>query len=111
MAGLVPAIHAVAAGADAGRPGHHHDQPPQRHPRHRRHLRYRPSSLRTSRKFSEGFTKRYGVKRLVYREFYETIAAAILRESNMRHWPRARKAQLIVNSNPGWLDLFETWNQ
>jgi hypothetical protein len=74
MAGLVPAIHAVAAGADAGRPGHHHDQPPQRHPRHRRHLRYRPSSLRTSRKFSEGFTKRYGVKRLVYRELHETIA-------------------------------------
>ena len=63
------------------------------------------------RRFGEGFTKRYGVKRLVYREFYETIAAAILRESNMRHWPRAWKAQLIVNSNPGWLDLFETLNQ
>jgi putative endonuclease len=61
------------------------------------------------RRFREGFTN--GVKRLVYREFYETIAAAILRESNMRHWPRAWKAQLIVNSNPGWLDLFETLNQ
>jgi putative endonuclease len=39
------------------------------------------------------------------------LRAAILRESNMRHWPRAWKAQLIVNSNPGWLDLFETLNQ
>ena len=36
----------------------------------------------------KGFTKRYGVKRLVYMEFYETIAAAIQRESNMKHWPR-----------------------
>jgi putative endonuclease len=53
------------------------------------------------------FTKRYGLKRLVYMEFYESITAAIQRESNMKRWPRAWKAQLIVNSNPGWLDLFD----
>jgi predicted GIY-YIG superfamily endonuclease len=29
----------------------------------------------------------------------------------MRRWPRAWKAQLIVDSNPGWLDLYETLNQ
>ena len=29
----------------------------------------------------------------------------------MKHWPRAWKAQLIVNSNPGWLDLYATLNQ
>ena len=28
----------------------------------------------------KGFTKRYGLKRLVYMEFYETITAAIQRE-------------------------------
>src|SRR5271165_1224665 len=54
MAGLVPAIHAVVAGADAGRLGHHHDQQAQRHSLHRRHLRYRPSRLRTSRRLGEG---------------------------------------------------------
>jgi putative endonuclease len=43
----------------------------------------------------KGFTKRYGLKRLVYMELYETFTAAIL----------------IVNSNPGWLDLYETLNQ
>ena len=59
----------------------------------------------------KGFTKRYGLKRLVHMEFYETITSAIQRESNMKHWPRAWKAQLIVNSNPGWPDLYETLNQ
>jgi putative endonuclease len=42
----------------------------------------------------KGFTRRYGLKRLVYIEFYETITAAIQRESNMKLWPRAWKAQL-----------------
>jgi putative endonuclease len=34
-----------------------------------------------------GFTKRYGLKRLVYIEPYDDISAAILRERNMKHWP------------------------
>jgi len=38
MAGLVPATHAVVAGADAGRLGHHHDQPLERRSLHRRNL-------------------------------------------------------------------------
>ncbi len=59
----------------------------------------------------KGFTKRHGLKRLVYMEFYESILDAIQRELNMKHWPRAWKAQLIVNANPGWLDLHETLNQ
>jgi putative endonuclease len=41
----------------------------------------------------------------------QSITAVIQRESNMKHWPRAWKAQLIVNSNPRWLDLFDTLNQ
>jgi putative endonuclease len=36
-----------------------------------------------------GFTKRYGLKRLVYHERYEDIRDAIQRERNMKHWPRA----------------------
>jgi predicted GIY-YIG superfamily endonuclease len=44
----------------------------------------------------KGFTKRNGLKRLVYMEFYETIIADIQREPNMKHWPRAWRAQLNV---------------
>jgi putative endonuclease len=59
----------------------------------------------------KGFTKRYGLKRLVYMEFHETIAGAIQREHNIKHWPRAWKARLILDANPGWTDLYETLNQ
>jgi putative endonuclease len=58
-----------------------------------------------------GFTKRYGLKRLVYMEFHERIADAIQRESNIKHWPRAWKVRLILDANPGWNDLYETLNQ
>ena len=58
-----------------------------------------------------GFTKRYGLKRLVYMEFHERIADAIQREKNIKHWPRAWKARLILESNPGWNDLYETLNR
>jgi putative endonuclease len=37
----------------------------------------------------EGFTKRYGLKVLVYFERYEDIRDAIQREKNMKHWKRA----------------------
>ena len=56
----------------------------------------------------EGFTKRYGLKRLVYIEFYEEISAAIQREHNMKHWSRAWKVRLILDTNPDWRDLYET---
>jgi putative endonuclease len=58
--------------------------------------------------FVEGFTKRYGLNRLVYFERFETIQDAIQREHNMKHWPRAWKVRLIVAINPDWDDLFET---
>ena len=54
-----------------------------------------------------GFTKRYGLKRLVFIERHEEIIRAIQREKNIKHWPRAWKLDLIVASNPGWDDLFE----
>jgi putative endonuclease len=58
--------------------------------------------------FVAGFTKRYGLKRLVYFEKFETIQDAIQREHNIKHWPRAWKVRLIVAGNPEWEDLFET---
>ena len=55
----------------------------------------------------EGFTKRYGVKRLVYAEPHEEISAAIYREKIIKHWTRAQKVRLILAENPDWLDLYE----
>ncbi len=57
-----------------------------------------------------GFTRRYGLKRLVWLERHEEIGAAIQRERNMKHWSRAWKAQMIIEANPGWIDLYETLN-
>jgi putative endonuclease len=44
--------------------------------------------------------------RLVWFEFHEDITAAIQRESNMKHWPRAWKVRLILAMNPEWRDLY-----
>ena len=60
--------------------------------------------------FIEGFTRRYGLRRLVFYEFYEDIASAIQRERNMKHWPRAWKIRLILDANPEWRDLYEELN-
>jgi putative endonuclease len=57
---------------------------------------------------AEGFTKRYGLKRLVYVERHEDIREAIQREHNIKHWPRAWKVRLILAMNPHWDDLGET---
>ena len=58
----------------------------------------------------KGFTKRYGLKRLVWTEFYENIVDAIQREHNMKHWSRAWKVRLILDANPEWRDLYEELN-
>ena len=54
----------------------------------------------------EGFTKRYGLKRLVYCDRCDDIRDAIQREKNIKHWLRAWKARLILDINPEWRDLY-----
>ncbi len=54
-----------------------------------------------------GFTKRYGLKRLVYAERHDSLIGAIQREKNLKHWPRAWKVSLITRDNPRWNDLYE----
>ena len=49
---------------------------------------------------ADGFTKRYGIKTLVYYEPHETITAALQREKNIKHWSREWKIDLIVAGNP-----------
>jgi putative endonuclease len=55
----------------------------------------------------DGFTKKYGVHRLVYYEMHETMEQAIRRESQIKKWKRAWKVRLIHEMNPEWRDLFE----
>jgi putative endonuclease len=55
----------------------------------------------------DGFTKRYGLKRLVHVERYDDITTALQREKNLKHWSRAWKVALILKANPHWDDLYE----
>jgi putative endonuclease len=60
---------------------------------------------------AKGFTKRYGLKRLVYTEFFEDVRVAIQREKNLKHYSRAWKVGLILEANPEWRDLYEDLNK
>jgi putative endonuclease len=53
----------------------------------------------------DGFTKRYGVHRLVYVEFHATMSDAITREKQIKKWRRSWKLVLIEEANPQWQDL------
>ncbi len=53
-----------------------------------------------------GFTKRYGLKQLVYYERYDAPTLAIQREKNIKHWSRAWKLDLVNSANPQWRDLY-----
>jgi putative endonuclease len=55
-----------------------------------------------------GFTKCYGLTRLVYFERHAEILGAIQREKNIKHWPRAWKVDLVIAQNPKWEDLYGT---
>ena len=55
----------------------------------------------------DGFVRGYGVHRLVFVEFYETMADAILREKRIKKWRRAWKLELIERHNPQWRDLYD----
>ena len=56
--------------------------------------------------WSDAFTKKYNVTKLVYMEAFGFIADAIQREKTLKHWPRDWKINLIERENPHWIDLF-----
>ena len=56
----------------------------------------------------EGFTRKYGVKMLVYFEPHETAESAITREKQLKKWERVWKIRLIEQNNPEWRDLYST---
>lgn len=54
----------------------------------------------------EGFTKKYGVTRLVWFEEHSSPAVAIKREKQIKRWRRDWKVRLIEEENPLWSDLY-----
>jgi putative endonuclease len=55
----------------------------------------------------EGFTKKYGVKHLVWFEVHTEAMAAITREKQLKKWNRDWKIKMIQQENPDWRDLYE----
>ena len=53
-----------------------------------------------------GFIRRYGLHDLVWFERHDTIAGAMQREHNMKHWRREWKTALVDGMNPEWVDLY-----
>jgi putative endonuclease len=56
---------------------------------------------------ADGFTKKYGVKQLVWYETHEDMLAAITREKQLKKWNRGWKVNLIQEKNPDWQDLYD----
>jgi len=56
---------------------------------------------------ADGFTKRYGVHRLVYYELHQDMLSAIAREKQLKKWNRVWKLELIEAQNPEWKDLWD----
>jgi len=52
-----------------------------------------------------GFTRRYGVRRLVWYEMHDTMPAAGERERQLKEWRRAWKIEMIERDNLQWNDL------
>ena len=55
----------------------------------------------------DGFTKKYGVHKLVLYEVCENMLSAISREKQLKKWNRVWKVRLIEERNPMWRDLWQ----
>ena len=55
----------------------------------------------------DGFTKKCGIKLLVWYEVHDEMEPAIVREKRIKEWKRAWKLDLIEQGNPRWRDLAE----
>jgi putative endonuclease len=54
---------------------------------------------------ASGFTKKYGLTRLVYYEVHDLVTDAIQPETNLKKWKRDWKIELIEKMNPEWKEL------
>ncbi len=57
---------------------------------------------------ADGFTKKYGIKALVYYEVSDNYEGALFREKQLKKWRRESKMKLIEQMNPKWEDLYES---
>ena len=57
----------------------------------------------------DGFTKQYGLDRLLYWESYDDVHKAIGREKRLKGWRSSKKIALNESKNPDWLDLSGEW--
>ncbi len=51
-------------------------------------------------------TARYAIHRLVHYEFFQYVHNAIARETQLKHFTRQQKIELIERDNPTWQDLY-----
>ena len=56
---------------------------------------------------ADGFTKKYGIHKLVYFEIHGDPENAIKREKRLKKWNRPWKMRLIEEMNPDWNDLYD----
>lgn len=54
----------------------------------------------------DGFTRKYGLKILVYFEGFPLMMQAVDKEKEMKNWKRAWKVRRIFATNPEWRDLY-----
>lgn len=60
-------------------------------------------------KLLKGFTKEYGVDKLVWYENTTDVNSALQREKQLKKWNRKWKLDLIEKDNPQWKDLSDSW--
>jgi putative endonuclease len=53
----------------------------------------------------DGFTRKYGIKRLIYYEVFAEPLTAIDREKQLKRWRRGKKLALIRTLNPSSKEL------
>ena len=56
---------------------------------------------------ADGFTKKYGIKTLVYYEVFSDAPNAFQREKRLKKWNRVWKMRVIEEMNPDWRDLYD----
>ncbi len=56
--------------------------------------------------YSQSFTSKYNISKLVYYEQFHSIEEAIAREKQIKAGSRKKKIELIESMNPEWNDLF-----
>lgn len=54
----------------------------------------------------DGFSKKYGLYKLLYYEIFDDIIEAIEREKQLKNWHRRWKLNLIKSKNPNFKDLY-----